>query len=242
MHEQRRTSTSDDLTRDFSYVEPERHTALWQILRDISETIVLTLLMFLVIRLVVQDFQVDGTSMVPTFQNSQFVLIDKLSYHFVAPHRGDVIVFMPPTTSKDPYIKRIIGIPGDQVSVASDGIVRVNGVALTEPYVNDLDNPYGPESVTVGPNEYFVLGDNRGASSDSRDWGLVQRNAIIGKAVLVYWPLSSFHLLPDESSVFARVPVAPVTSALPVMPPTEPGALAILVFLPLLAAAVRYPR
>src|SRR5271165_117989 len=197
--------STGDTARDFAYVEAPRHSPTWQLLRDVGETIVLTLLMFLVIRLVVQDYQVDGTSMVPTLQNGQYVLVDKLTYTLSSPHRGDIIVFNPPTPSKDPFIKRIIGLPGDTVDVADDGVITVDGTALDEHYVNDLGNIYGPSHITVGPNQYFVLGDNRGASQDSRYFGTVNRSAIIGKASLVYWPLNDFHLLSGEQQTYTHI-------------------------------------
>jgi signal peptidase I len=197
---------ASDVSREFEYSEEPKQSTNWQLLRDIGETIVLTLLMFLVIRLAVQDFQVDGYSMVPTLQNTQFVLVDKLSYFFSSPQRGDVIVFEFPGNHSENYVKRVIGIPGDRVDISAAGQVSVNGIPIQEPYVNDLDNAYyGPESRILGPNEYWVLGDNRGASSDSRQWGVVHRYEIIGKASLVYWPISSFHFLPDDHYVFAHV-------------------------------------
>ena len=102
-------------------------------------------------------------------------------------------------------MKRIIGIPGDRVLIDQDGQVYVNGVPLREPYINNSINPYQPTDTKLGPNQYFVLGDNRGDSSDSRAWGPVPRRDIIGKAWFVYWPLNGFHFIPDEHSVFAGV-------------------------------------
>jgi signal peptidase I len=204
---------ASDLSRDFDYAERPKHSPTWQLARDIGETIILTLIMFLVIRLAVQDFQVDGTSMEPTLQDRQFVLVDKLTYTFNAPQRGDVIVFEYPRDHHQNYIKRIIGIPGDKVYVAQNGTVSVNGVTLSEPYTNPSDNPYADHApVTLDPNTYFVLGDNRGFSSDSRDWGSVSRGEIIGKATLVYWPLNVLHFLPNEQTVYSQVAVAPSTT------------------------------
>ncbi|SRR5579884_1152979 len=196
---------ASDISREFEYSEEPKHSANWQILRDVGETIILTLLMFLVIRLAVQDFQVDGYSMVPTLQNTQFVLVDKLSYFFGSPQRGDIIVFEFPLDHSQNFVKRIIGVPGDRIDITAAGQVSVNGVPIQEPYVNDLDNPQGNITRILGPNQYYVLGDNRGGSYDSRYWGAVRRDEIIGKASLVYWPLSAFHLLSDAHNVFARV-------------------------------------
>ena len=203
---------ASDISREFEYSEEPKHSTNWQLLRDVGETIILTLLMFLVIRLAVQDFQVDGTSMVPTLQNTQFVLVDKLSYYFGSPQRGDVIVFEFPLDHTQNFVKRIVGVPGDRIDISAAGQVSVNGVPIQEPYVNDLDNPQGSITRIIGPDQYYVLGDNRGGSYDSRYWGIVHRNEIIGKASLVYWPLSAFHLLPDAHYVFARVSPAGSTS------------------------------
>ena len=211
MKDRQHALTRDDLAPDFDFKETDQRSPAIQILRDVIETILLTFVMFLVIRLVVQDFQVDGSSMVPTLQNSQFVLVDKLTYVFGAPQRGDIVVFMPPavTSSKDPYIKRIIGVPGDHIIVNAEGYVSVNGVALNETYVSLISNAtYQPKDIIVEPGHYWVMGDNRPASSDSRFFGTVSRSEIIGKATLVYWPLSNFHLLPDAHPTFGHVPAS----------------------------------
>jgi signal peptidase I len=244
------TTAAGDLARDFTYEEKPRISPAWQLAIDIGETLILTVLMFLVIRFAVQDFQVDGTSMLPTLQNNQFVLVDKLTYDFGSPQRGDIIVFEYPLDHTKNYIKRVIGIPGDFVNVDASGKVSVNGDVLNEPYVNDLDNFYGPRSMTLGPNEYYVLGDNRGGSSDSRDWGPVNRSEIIGKASLVYWPAANFHFLPNEHGIFSGVPSSNVPLTVPATAnvtllerPVSPlSALVVLGALPTSAALVGQQR
>ena len=181
----------------------------YRVLREIIETITLTLLMFLIIRFAVQNFHVDGMSMEPTLHNSEYILVNKAAYVFHAPHRGDVIVFEYPLDTSVDYVKRIIAIPGDIISVVGEK-VTVDGVTLREPYINSSDpfNPFAPiYNRTIPPNSYFVMGDNRGNSSDSRQWGLVPRQNIIGQATFVYWPFDggNFGLLPDASSVFASL-------------------------------------
>ncbi len=177
-----------------------------RLLREVVETIALTILLFLVFHLAFQNYRVDGPSMVPTLQNQQYILVNRAAYLFHPPERGDIIVFAYPLDPSQDYIKRIVGIPGDHVQINQAGVVTINGVKLHEPYVNDTTNPYQPTNITLGPNQYFVLGDNRGDSSDSRAWGTVPRANIIGQAWFVYWPLSSFHILPSASAVFADIP------------------------------------
>ena len=174
-------------------------------LREILETVTLTILLFLVFRFAIQNYRVDGHSMLPTLQDQQYILVNRAAYLFHPPERGDVIVFAYPLDPTQDYVKRVIGIPGDRVQVEQDGTVMVDGVTLREPYISPAPNPYTPTDMVLGPNQYFVLGDNRGDSSDSRVWGPVPRQNIIGKALLVYWPLSSFHFIPDESAVFAAI-------------------------------------
>ena len=181
----------------------------YRILREIIETITLTLLMFLIIRFAAQNFRVDGMSMEPTLHNQEYILVNKAAYVFHAPHRGDVIVFEYPPDPKVDYVKRIIALPGDIISVVGEK-VTVDGVTLREPYINQSDpfNPFPPiYHRTIPANGYFVMGDNRGNSSDSRQWGIVPRQNIIGQATFVYWPFDggNFGLLPDFSSVFASI-------------------------------------
>ncbi|HKV83262.1 MAG TPA: signal peptidase I [Ktedonobacterales bacterium] len=190
---------------DYAYEDEQGEQRGVRLLREVLEVAVITLLLFVVVRAVVQNYRVEGPSMMPTLQNHQYILVDKLTYFFGSPHRGDVIVFEYPKDTSEDFVKRIVGVPGDIVQVATNGQVSVNGVAINEPYVNDLGNPYGASTVTLTANQYFVLGDNRGDSSDSRAWGPVPRNDIIGRAELVYWPLNDIHVLTDWSSVFGSI-------------------------------------
>jgi signal peptidase I len=182
-----------------------------RLLRDLLETIALTLLLLLAIRLTVQHYAIDGPSMEPTLHNQEYILVDRLAYLFHPPQRGDIIVFHYPRDTSIDYVKRIIAIPGDTITVIGQTVI-VDGVTLHEPYINP-DDPantviYPPiKNLVIKANQYFVMGDNRGDSSDSRQWGTVPRQDIVGKAILVYWPIgaNNFGLLPDASSVFAAV-------------------------------------
>lgn len=182
----------------------------YRLVREIIETVVLTFLMFLVIRLAVQNFNVDGMSMEPNLHNQELILVDKWSYLFHAPTRGDVIVFVAPPNPALDYVKRIVGLPGDIITI-QDTTVIVNGKPLNEPYVDPhrQGDPYQPfVNRVVPPNTYFVLGDNRNGSSDSRDWGCVPRQNVIGRAALVYWPLGQDNngLLPSVAPTFTNIP------------------------------------
>ncbi|HLL80472.1 MAG TPA: signal peptidase I [Ktedonobacteraceae bacterium] len=183
----------------------------FRLVREVIETIVLTLLMFLVIRFAVQNFNVEGPSMEPTLHDGELILVDKWSYLFRPPERGDVIVFVAPPHPDQDYVKRIIGLPGDRITIDNTK-VYVDGVLLNETYVSPINqgNLFSYKNITnqlVPPNMFFVLGDDRIRSSDSRDWGLVPRNNIIGRAALIYWPLHQDNdgFLANVSSVFAGV-------------------------------------
>ena len=183
----------------------------YRLVREVIETIVLTILMFLVIRLAVQNFNIEGMSMEPSLHDKELILVDKWTYLFHAPSRGDVVVFVAPTHTDQDYIKRIVALPGDTITI-HDTTVIVDGVTLNETYVDPhhQGNVYAYKTISnmiIPPNDYFVLGDNRIGSSDSRDWGVLPRSNIIGRAALVYWPLgqSNNGLLPNVSSVFAKV-------------------------------------
>lgn len=191
--------------QDYAYEDEQGEQRGARLLREMLEVAILTLLLFIVVHLVVQNYRVDGPSMQPTLHNHEYILVDKASYAFGKPHRGDVIVFEFPRDTSQDFVKRIIGVPGDTVQVAANGQVTVDSTAINEPYVNDLTNPYVPNTWVLRSGEYFVLGDNRGDSSDSRDWGPVPVKDIIGKAALVYWPFNDAHLLQDWSGVFSSI-------------------------------------
>lgn len=183
----------------------------YRLVREIVETIVLTLLMFLIIRFAIQNFNVDGTSMEPNLHNGELILVDKWTYLFRPPTRGDVIVFVAPPHPSMDYVKRVIGVPGDIITVR-DTTVIVDGVTLDETYVDPRNqgNLFANKNITnmvVPPGDYFVLGDNRAVSSDSRDWGFVPKANIVGRAAFVYWPLGQDNngFLKSYTSVFANV-------------------------------------
>lgn len=179
-------------------------------IREIVETVLLTLLIFFAVHFSVQPYRVDGPSMYPGLHTGEYVVVNLLTYHFTAPARGDVIVFHPPDDPGSQYVKRIIGVPGDTISVTANAIV-VDGVTLNEPYINSLapgqnENPTVIPSLKLGKDEYFVLGDNRLNSQDSRFFSrAVTRDMIIGKAEVVAWPMNSLTWIHDYPSVFAGV-------------------------------------
>jgi signal peptidase I len=165
---------------------------------EVVETLVLTVIIFLVIQnFVAQPYQVMQESMQHTLEQGQYVLVDKLTPRFGSYQRGDIVVFNSPEGGPVPFIKRVIGVPGDRVEIR-DGSVFVNDVELTEPYIFDGDDtqPTGEQtSYTVPADALFVMGDHRGNSTDSRVFGPVEREKVIGRAVLRYWPIDTLQLL-----------------------------------------------
>jgi len=183
----------------------------YRLVREVIETIVLTVLMFLVIRFAVQNFNIEGHSMEPSLHDQELILVDKWTYLFHPPSRGDVIVFIAPPQPSQDYIKRVIGIPGDVITIQNTTVI-VDGVPLKETYVDPRNQGSTFEdrhivNMVVPPNDYFVLGDNRANSSDSRVWGFVPKQNIIGRAALVYWPLQQDNdgFLPNVTAVYANV-------------------------------------
>jgi len=163
---------------------------------DIIETIVVALAIFVVVYLFLfQPHQVKGNSMFPNFHDGEYILTDKISYRLGLPRRGDVIVFKAPKNEEVDYIKRIIGLPGDEVKLENNSMY-INQKRLDESYLPSdyvsLPGSFLGENVPVRVPEgqYFVLGDNRNHSSDSREWGMVKRDEIIGKAFFRYWPIN----------------------------------------------------
>lgn len=153
--------------------------------RDIVVPIIIGLAVFFLLRALVEPFVVEHSSMWPTIEEGEYILVDKVSYRFHQPQRGDIIVFRPPWNSGRPYIKRVIGLPGDIVEI-KDGSVFVNGERLDEPYAGRTQDLLPP--LEVPRDEYFVLGDNRNNSYDSRRGWTVNRKDIVGKAWVTYWP------------------------------------------------------
>jgi signal peptidase I len=170
---------------------------------DALETILLSLVLFLGINAVSARIRIESISMQPTLHAGNFVIVNKLAYKLGSPHRGEVIIFhFPPDPDREPYIKRVIGLPGDEVRVA-DGEVYINGHPLIEPYINVA--PMYEGSWTVPGDSLFVLGDNRNSSSDSHQWGMVPLINVIGKAEVVYWPPAQWKTL-SQDSAFAAEP------------------------------------
>src|SRR5512142_840828 len=169
-----------------------RNAISW--LRDLSASVVIAVI---VILFLYQPVKVEGTSMTPSLVNEERIFINKFVYRFGISDidRGDTIVFWAPEDPTRSYIKRVIGVPGDVVEIV-DGTVVLNGKRLQEPYLIDANRDrMSMTRRVVEAGHYFVLGDHRNSSNDSRSWGTVARDAIYGKAVFVYWPLDRLGLL-----------------------------------------------
>jgi len=171
----------------------EAKPSLRRLLIETLETLLLSLFLFMLINAVSERIRVESISMQPNLIAGDFVIINKVTYRFRDPQRGEVIVFRyPPDPEAIPYIKRVIGLPGDQIHIA-DGKIYINGQLFSEPYLNISTQRGGDWSVP--PGELFVMGDNRNNSSDSRSWGTVPLENVIGKAEVVYWPPENWRSL-----------------------------------------------
>jgi signal peptidase I len=161
---------------------------------DILEVIVFSIAIFLfVYLLVLQPHKIKGDSMQPNFPDGEYLITDKVTYRFSEPKRGDVVVFEAPGGNGEEFIKRIIGLPGEKVGI-KDGKVFINSQHLAESYITQSMLTTGStflrdgQEVVVTENNYFVLGDNRPSSSDSRTWGFVPKESITGRSWVIYWP------------------------------------------------------
>lgn len=174
---------------------------IWAFFFDIIETVVVALALFVLVYLfAAQPHQVRGASMVPNFQNGEYILTDKITYRFREPKRGDVVIFRAPKNQELDYIKRIIGLPGERIRIEK-GVLYVDDKRLDEPYLPQGALYAGTflqegQNIPIPESEYFVLGDNRNHSSDSREWGPIQKKDIIGRAFLRYWPINQIGLIP----------------------------------------------
>ena len=168
------------------------------LVREIIETALLALAVYLVLQVSVQPYRVEGSSMVPTLTQDEYLLVNKMvywpletpfdddGYLIQSPKRGEVVIFRFPLDPSRSFVKRIIGVPADTVEIVK-GVVHVNGQALDEPYVTFTDLG-SMDPLEIPQDAYFVLGDNRGASEDSRSWGVVPAESIVGRAWATYWP------------------------------------------------------
>jgi len=178
---------------------------------EVLKFAIIALLIVVPIRLfIAQPFVVSGASMDPTFNNGQYLIVDQLSYHLSKPERGDVIIFRFPNDPSKFFIKRIVALPNETVEIRDKKIFILNdsvpgGFELSEPYVAPENNVSGEIRVALGEDDYFVLGDNREASSDSRSWGSLSRELIVGRAFLRLLPLSEVDLLPGEYRIGASI-------------------------------------
>ncbi len=171
---------------------------------DALQPVVMAFAIFMMVYLFLfQPHKVDGNSMYPNFYNKEYILTDKISYRRSEPQRGDVVVFHAPPPNDADFIKRIIGLPSETIMVR-DGLVYINGILLKEVYL-PMDLRTAEKSFLrngvpyqIPPGYYMMFGDNRNFSSDSREWGPVSRQAIVGKALIRYWPPSRAGLIPHE--------------------------------------------
>ena len=180
-------TTHEDDTR----TEKKSSKEFW---KELLKLLVLAAVIVIPFRLfVAQPFIVDGASMDPTFATGQYLIVDELSYHFSTPPRGSVLIFKYPKDESKYFIKRVIGLPGETVSIKNGAVTIINsahpdGVALDEPYIKLPKDD--TETYTLGLGEYYVLGDNRFGSADSRYWGPVPTKDLIGRPILRLWPFS----------------------------------------------------
>ena len=193
---------NEEIRREESFVKTQENenkkNSLWELVR----VVLLAVIIVLPIRLfIAQPFIVSGTSMVPTFHDSEYLIVDEISYRLDEPKRGEVIVFRFPHNPSVFYIKRVIGLPGETINIEKGAVTIKNeenpdGTELEEPYVSAVVDDGRDMSVELKENEYFVMGDNRPASSDSRSWGPLEEDFIVGRALVRVLPFEEFGIFP----------------------------------------------
>jgi signal peptidase I len=181
-------------------------TTATSLFREVAEVIVLAVILYFGISFAVQAVHVEGLSMFATLDDNDYLIANKIDYRLHNPQRGDIIILRPPTDNSKDFIKRIIALPGERLLIRS-GFVYINGHKLDEPYLPEewtIDTSWpanNPSGQVMGSNEYFVMGDNRNRSQDSRIFGPITRDRIDGKAWFRIWPLDHF------GNIYSKEPV-----------------------------------
>lgn len=182
--------------RETNNPEPSK---LKSALREVAWTIIFALIILAIITFTTDMYRVYQTCMVPNIEPGDRLIVSEMSYRLHDPERGDIITLHPPQDPTITYIKRIVGLPGETIEIR-DGVTCINGTPLEEPYLKEpMTQPF--EAVTIPPGHYFVMGDNRDVAADSRVWGTLPRENIIGKAWLRYWPPGRLGRAPNASPV-----------------------------------------
>ena len=181
-------------------------TGASSLLREVAEVVVLAIILYFGISFAVQAVHVEGLSMYATLDDNDYLIANKIDYRLHPPQRGDIIILRPPTDNSKDFIKRIIALPGERLLISA-GIVYINGHKLDEPYLPEAWtqlrdwSPGGPDGTVVPANSYFVMGDNRNRSQDSRVFGFISRDRIDGRAWFRIWPLS------HVGNIYAQLPI-----------------------------------
>jgi signal peptidase I len=176
------------------------------LLREFAEVIVLAVILYFGISFAVQAVHVEGLSMLFTLDDNDYLISNKIDYRLHAPQRGDIVILRPPTDNSKDFIKRVIALPGERLLIR-DGIVYINGRKLDEPYLPEAWTVYnnwptdGTDGQVMGPDQYFVMGDNRNKSQDSRSFGPIGRDRIDGRAWFRIWPLNNI------GDIYKQVPI-----------------------------------
>ena len=182
--------------------QPRASTAS-SLLRELAEVVVLAIILYFGISFAVQTVHVEGLSMFATLDDNNYLIADKIAYRLHAPQRGDIIILRPPTDDSKDFIKRVIALPGERLLIQG-GVVFINGHKLDEPYLPEAwtsqANWGGDAGMVIPPNQYFVMGDNRNRSQDSRTFGPIGRDRIDGRAWFRIWPLNNF------GNIYSKMP------------------------------------
>jgi signal peptidase I len=185
---------------------PTTRTTASSLFRELAEVVVLAIILYFGISFAVQAVHVEGLSMWATLDDNDYLIANKVDYRLHAPHRGDIIILRPPTDNSKDFIKRVIALPGERLLIRA-GDVYINGHKLDEPYLPEHWTsftewpPSNANGQVMGPDEYFVMGDNRNKSQDSRTFGPITRDRIDGRAWFRIWPLDHF------GGIYAQQPI-----------------------------------